>query len=548
MCSQSCSARPRTTRKWRIMPRVDERLRTELERAARPAEPTGTFEGLEIRRERRRRRNEAVRRVRSGALALLVLAGTAGGFVALTGLFGDDPRTGTTSADRIAFGRVQLELFPEGGSSASGFQVWSVASDGSDLRRISAPGEEATTPAWSPDGDRIAFLETSSGGDLTSNLRLVTTRPDGSDRPVIADGLIRPAVRAVVWSPDGARIAVLDSHRKGLDALDPFGLPLTDIAIYSAEGAFERFVDVPGVVAGFDWAPDGSGFAAVRFRDATAELLRVDLEGRTLGTIASDVSSSASPAWSPDGSRIAFVRAPSSSTDASEGEVWVASADGANPSRITHDSGRKPSLAWSADGTRLLYSRQTLERCDIVSVAPDGSDRTIVAERSTMGGCAQELSVASGALDPSPSPIDPTRAIGREIGFRFRVCHVDSVAADFDGDGQRDTAYVVNKMGPDGCPRFYEYRDRFLGIDLDEDGLIDASRGPLHCDPWCVPFAAPDLNRDGRAELLLNEGHIVSPVSAWIGVYGVDGSQIRPITFPNGSNRFALEEVASVPS
>jgi hypothetical protein len=447
------------------------------------------------------------------------------------------------------FGRVQLELDPGGGSSSSGAEIWSMADDGSDLRVVATRGE-ATTPTWSPDGSRIAFLEHDANGEsLLGSLRLVTSAPDGSDLTVVAEGLIDPLVPAVAWSPDGTRIAVLDTREHDLSALDDYGLPRADIAIYSRDGATERFVDVPGTANGFAWAPDGDGFAVARFHEDRpgVDLLRVDLDGHVLGTIATGIASGASPAWSPDGSRIAFVRGDPSAPDLEEGEVWVVNADGSDPVQITDDGGRKPSLAWSSDGTRILHSRQTLQRCDIVSVAANGSDRTVVADRTTMGGCAVGISV-NPAIAPSHTPSPDTGGEGRDIGLPFRVCEVDTMSADFNGAGSHETAYIATRIGPEGCPASGMERDRFIGLDLDGDQRVDTSRGPLRCAGWCLLFGTPDLNRDGFAELLVNEGHVVSPVSAWIGVYGLDGSSIQPIPFPNGSNRFKLEEVASVPS
>ena len=62
---------------------LDERLRRELERAGRPADPSGVYEELIRRRERRR----IGRRVQAGTLALVVFAATIGGFFALTRVF-----------------------------------------------------------------------------------------------------------------------------------------------------------------------------------------------------------------------------------------------------------------------------------------------------------------------------------------------------------------------------------------------------------------------------------------------------------------------------
>jgi len=63
--------------------RLDDRLRRDLERAARPADPSSVYEGLIRRRERRR----IARKVRAGALAFVVIAGTAAGVYGLSRVF-----------------------------------------------------------------------------------------------------------------------------------------------------------------------------------------------------------------------------------------------------------------------------------------------------------------------------------------------------------------------------------------------------------------------------------------------------------------------------
>ena len=67
------------------MSRLDDRLTHELERIARPADPGQAFEQVTRRRARRR----VLRRIQSGALVVVVLAGTVGGFLFLSEAFGD---------------------------------------------------------------------------------------------------------------------------------------------------------------------------------------------------------------------------------------------------------------------------------------------------------------------------------------------------------------------------------------------------------------------------------------------------------------------------
>ena len=71
-----------------------------------------------------------------------------------------------------------------------------------------------------------------------------------------------------------------------------------------------------------------------------------------------------SPAWSPDGSRIAFV-----SNRSGDEEIYVAKANGSGVRRLTHAAGPDLSPAWSSDGRRLAFSR----KAEIWTMKADGS-------------------------------------------------------------------------------------------------------------------------------------------------------------------------------
>lgn len=66
------------------------------------------------------------------------------------------------------------------------------------------------------------------------------------------------------------------------------------------------------------------------------------------------------PAWSPDGSRIAFER-----FDGTDFEVWIADADGSNQQQITGNALDDDSPAWSPDGTRLAFVGESSGNRDI---------------------------------------------------------------------------------------------------------------------------------------------------------------------------------------
>jgi Tol biopolymer transport system component len=104
--------------------------------------------------------------------------------------------------------------------------------------------------------------------------------------------------------------------------------------------------------------------------------------------------SSTSPAWSPDGKRIAFV----TSTGVWEHQIFIMNADGSEVKQLTDDDNAY-SLApeWSPDGSRILFSRSPLhlEDAGIFEMNPDGSN-------------VRQLTSGYFAMEPTRSP-DATR-------------------------------------------------------------------------------------------------------------------------------------------
>ena len=130
---------------------LDERLRRELERAGRPADPSGIYEDLIRRRERRR----IVRKVESGVLAIAVVAVSVAGVYGLSRVFGDnadrDAVAPTVSNGEIVF---STPLEGEGGA------LMAVSPDGTGLRRLTPEGRaEYGSPDVSPDGRTVVVVQ-----------------------------------------------------------------------------------------------------------------------------------------------------------------------------------------------------------------------------------------------------------------------------------------------------------------------------------------------------------------------------------------------------
>jgi Tol biopolymer transport system component len=77
------------------------------------------------------------------------------------------------------------------------------------------------------------------------------------------------------------------------------------------------------------------------------------------------------PAWSPDGTRIAFASGQSGGT-----EVWVMNADGSGQTRLTNVDDRDDSPSWSPDGTRIAFDSFRDDNYEVYVMGADGSGQT----------------------------------------------------------------------------------------------------------------------------------------------------------------------------
>ena len=282
------------------------------------------------------------------------------------------------------------------------FELETSALDGSHSLRLTENRLIDTSPAWSPDGTRIAFVRDGDpGADLDQGI--YTMASDGSDVIAVMDfrrggvSLEDPLVyqeiyAGPVWSPDGKKLAFVlietESLRGGrrnrqvLYTINADGSGLTRMFA----GMNRQTDEIMGSPA---WSPDGKSLAfAHSSLDDGTKLYTIDPDGSGLRTMTDEAGSSptsdANLSWSPDGSSLLFP----TGTKA----VYVIKADGSDirtikaPGSAIRRFGGRFGASWSPDGSRIAMAHVDSNATDILStVAPDGSDLRVLVKSDEDG-------------------------------------------------------------------------------------------------------------------------------------------------------------------
>ena len=162
----------------------------------------------------------------------------------------------------------------------------------------------------------------------------------------LIDGKSTPGdVQTPAWAPDGRKLAFV-SERDG-DA---------EIYVMKADGsAQENLTRQPANDSHPSWSPNGRKIAFVSRRDGNAEIYVMNADGSGQRNVTRTPSSDLDPAWSPDGRAIAFVQ--KKPKRASETYLYVVNADGSGLRRLTTRPAHLLNPSWSADGKTIRYGR-----------------------------------------------------------------------------------------------------------------------------------------------------------------------------------------------
>jgi hypothetical protein len=285
----------------------------------------------------------------------------------------------------------------------------------------------------------------------------------------------------------------------------------------------------PGTYAVFSatFSPDGSRIVFDAGTDSEYNIFVMGSDGSNVRQLTQS-GTDYNPAWSPDSSRIVFIRYEA----ISESDVYVMEADGSEVRRLTDHGSQFTSIdpQFSPDGAFITYgsAESGVVGLSIIAMPTDGSDPEVLVEGEVLGFSWQPLPDPTSDLPQQTEPPTPSPSVEVEedIGLGFPVCNVTSVAGVF-APGVNGSAWVATKTGDLGCPSLGEGL-QVVAVDVSGDNVADTSFGPLECDPWCSAFAAPDVDGDGTDELLVQN---IQFTIAGVRLYDV-GSDPQPTVMP----------------
>jgi len=252
----------------------------------------------------------------------------------------------------------------------SRYELQVADADGFNPQSVLASQEPIMSPAWSPDGSRIAYVSF----DQKKPIVVVQNLAQGTTR-VVAN--FRGNNSAPSWSPDGRSLLVALS-KDGLTQI--YRVPATG-------GEAQRLTESTGIDTQPAYSPDGQWIAFTSDRGGSPQVYRMPAAGGPAQRLTFEGTYNVGPRFSPDGKSIAYVQRDG-------GRFRIATMELANGQvQILTDGTLDDSPTFAPNGKMILYEAQAGGRGQLAAVSGDGRVR-------------QRLTSAAGDVqDPAWGPM-----------------------------------------------------------------------------------------------------------------------------------------------
>lgn len=364
---------------------------------------------------------------------------------------------------RIVYERRFFDIMTDAPRS----NLWTIAIDGSDHRPLTTGNASHTSPRWSPDGTRVAYV---SGDDGSAQL-YVRWMDTGQTAKVT--NLTEPP-SALAWSPDGRSLAFtmhvtataeplanLPVKPEGAEWAEP--AKVVDKVVYRRDGSgyvkegFSHVFVVPAegghprqlTTGDFDhrgrlsWTADGTGilFSANRredweFQPRNSDIYQVEIGTGAIRQLTDREGPDESPVVSPDGKLIAYTGFDDARMSYHVSNAYVMHADGTNVRQLTTNFDRDVyQIRWSPDSDALFFLFSEEGNTKVGYVPLTGGIQTVARD---VGGTTLGRPYASGDL-----------SVGRDGQFVFTRTRPERPADLAVGTVGSDDVKVITGLNED---------------------------------------------------------------------------------------------------
>jgi len=254
--------------------------------------------------------------------------------------------------------------------------------DGTGLKRLTPSHLKVSSADWSPTGDEIVF----EGQPEDGKWGIYTMSRNGKNLQRITDG--SGGVAFPKWSPRGNKVTftreiVIGSYYSGNNfVINIDGTGIIDLSSFRYDE--NTWILIPETIDDIDlsnaraldgypaWSPDGTKIAFSSLRDGSPEqIYTIDVNGTDIQKITDLLGQKETVAWSPGGDNIAFA-----SDMSGNWEIYTINADGTGVTNVTNNDAKETAPAWSPDGERIAFASDRDGNWEIYVMNADGSNQT----------------------------------------------------------------------------------------------------------------------------------------------------------------------------
>jgi dipeptidyl aminopeptidase/acylaminoacyl peptidase len=251
-------------------------------------------------------------------------------------------------------------------------QIWIADVTTGASRQLTQSKKSSQSPAWSPDGSRLAFIS-----DRTDKRQIYLINPLGGEADALTS--LDEGVATFAWAPDGKAIAYTSTEPKSAALKErekKFGefqvveqdYRMTQLFVIDvATRATRTLTSGAFTVGSYAWSPDGKSIAfdhrvnASPASSGSADISIVSIADASVRKLVTQDGPDARPVWSPDGSQIAFETSMANPAYFyTNSLIAIVSATGGAPVALSSSFDEDPSIvAWKPNGLFFSASQHT---------------------------------------------------------------------------------------------------------------------------------------------------------------------------------------------